>query len=68
MQSLQLKQEQEVQPTGSGKSLCFLFPALLFQEKVSIVNKHVVAVIINQVDALQKKGIKVFALGRAGKV
>ena len=54
-----------VQPTGSGKSLCFVLPALLFPGKVSLVIEPVVAVIINQVDALQKKGIKALALGRA---
>ena len=54
-----------VQPTGSGKSVCFILPALVFPGKVSLVIEPVVAVIINQVDALQKKGIKTLALGRA---
>ena len=44
-----------VQPTGSGKSLCFTFPALLNPGKVSIVIEPVVAIINNQVEALQKK-------------
>ena len=54
-----------VQPTGSGKSVCFILPALVFPGKVSLVIEPVVAVIINQVEALQKKGIKALALGRA---
>ena len=54
-----------VQPTGSGKSMCFVLPALLFKGKVSLVIEPVVAVIVNQVDALQKKGINALALGRA---
>ena len=54
-----------VQPTGSVKSLCFTFPALLNPGKVSIVIEPVVAIINNQVEALQKKGIDAVALGRA---
>ena len=54
-----------VQPTGSGKSVCFILPALVFPGKVSLVIEPVVAVIINQVEALQKKGIKALALGKA---
>ena len=54
-----------VQPTGSGKSMCFVLPALLFKGKISLVIEPVVAVIVNQVDALQKKGINALALGRA---
>lgn len=52
-----------VQPTGSGKSLCFTFPALLNPGKVGIVIEPVVAIINNQVEALQKKGIDPVALG-----
>ena len=54
-----------VQPTGSGKFLCFVLPAIPYPGKVSLVIEPVVAVITNQVDALQKKGIIVLALGRA---
>ena len=54
-----------VQPTGSGKSLCFTFPALLNPGKISIVIEPVVAIINNQVEALQNKGIDAVALGRA---
>ena len=46
--------------------MCFILPALVFPGKVSLVIEPVVAVIIkNQVEALQKKGIKALALGRA---
>ena len=54
-----------VQPTGSGKSLCFTVPALLSPGKVSIVIEPVVAIINNQVEALKNKGIDAVALGRA---
>ena len=54
-----------MQPTGSGKSVCFILPALVFPGKMSLVVEPVVAIIINQVEALQKKGIKALALGRA---
>ena len=47
------------------ESLCFVLPALLFKGKVSLVIEPVVAVIVNQVDALQKKGVNALALGRA---
>jgi len=51
-----------VQPTGSGKSMYFILPALIL---VSLVIEPVIAVIINQIDALQKKRIKALALGNA---
>ena len=54
-----------VQPTGSGKSLCFIVPALLSPNKVCIVVEPLVAIINNQVDALQRKGIDALALGGA---
>ena len=53
-----------VQPTGSGKSLCFTLPALLPPGKISLVIEPVFAVIVNQVKALQSKGIDAVALGR----
>ena len=56
-----------VQPAGSGKSLCFTVPALLNSRKVCIVIEPVVAIINNQVEALQKKGIDALALGRAAE-
>lgn len=44
-----------VQPTASGKSVCFTLPALLSPGKVTLVIKPVVAVITNQVKALRKR-------------
>lgn len=51
------------QPTGSGKSLCFVVPGLMFPGKVALVIEPAVAIITNQVDSLQKKGIDAIALG-----
>ena len=52
-----------VQPTGSGKSVCFALPALLSPGKVSLIIELVVAIIKNQIEALQNKGIDAVALG-----
>ena len=54
-----------VQPTGSGKSVCFALPALLSPGKVSLVIEPVVAIISNQIEVLQSKGIDAVALGNA---
>jgi len=54
-----------VQPTGSGKSVCFTLPALLSPGKVSLVIEPAVAIIINQVETLCCKGIDAIALGNA---
>ena len=43
-----------VQPTGFGKSMCFILPALL-PGKISLVIELIIALIINQIDGLQKK-------------
>jgi len=56
-----------VQPTGSGKSLCFTFSALLNPGKVCIVIEPVEAIINNQVEALLRKGIDVVPLGRTAR-
>ena len=54
-----------VQPTGSGKSLCYTVPALLNPGKITLVIEPVVAIVTNQVLSLRAKGIDAVALGRA---
>lgn len=48
-------------PTGGGKSLCFQVPALM-KDGICIVISPLVALIENQVDNLQKLGIKAIGL------
>ena len=54
-----------VQPTGAGKSLCYVVPALLNPGRLTLVIEPVVAIISDQLNTLTCKGIDAVALGPA---
>lgn len=49
-------------PTGGGKSLCYQLPALLFPYSLTVVVSPLLALIKDQVDALQARGISATTL------
>ncbi len=63
--ALQGKHSLVLMPTGGGKSLCFQIPGLIFADRIPIDEKPLtlvlsplVALMKDQVDALQRKGIE----------
>lgn len=50
-----------VQPTGSGKSLCFQFPSTI-TAKMTVVLLPTVSLIMDQVKALETTGMRVTSL------
>ena len=53
-----------IQPTGSGKSLCYQFPAI-YTGKMAIIISPTISLMIDQVKKLTEKGIPCAFLGSA---
>lgn len=49
-------------PTGSGKSLCYQLPALLFNDGITLVVSPLMALMKDQVDSMVKRDIKAACL------
>ena len=65
IQSVQLSRDViVVQPTGSGKSLCFQLPSLFEREKFVVVITPTISLINSQIEGLKKVNIDAIALGR----
>ena len=65
IQSVQLGRDViVVQPTGSGKSLCFQLPSLFEHEKFVVVITPTISLINSQIEGLKKFNIDAIALGR----
>ena len=56
-----------VQPTGSGKSLCFQLPSLFDCEKYVVVVSPTISLINSQIEGLKKVNIDAIALGRPAR-
>ena len=57
-----------VQPTGSGKSLCFQLPSLIDRKKFVVVVSPTISLINSQIEGLKSLGIDAFSLGRAAGI
>lgn len=55
-----------VQPTGSGKSLCYILPPL-YKKKTAIIISPTISLMTDQVHKLTKRGIAATFLGSAQK-
>ena len=53
-----------IQPTGSGKSLCYQFPAV-YSGKIAIIISPTISLMIDQVKKLKERGIPCTFLGSA---
>ena len=55
-----------IQPTGSGKSLCYVIPPL-YSGKTAIIISPTISLMTDQVTKLNKRGIPAILLGSAQK-
>ncbi|OAI41333.1 hypothetical protein AYO38_03890 [bacterium SCGC AG-212-C10] len=51
-----------VMPTGGGKSVCYQVPALLFEDGLTLVVSPLLALMKDQVDAMQQAGVPAAAV------